>query len=440
MTLPAVTVGVLGHVAHGKTTLTAAITSLLARQGKNPTKALSPEEITNKFIFRLPEKHNWAEPMHAGTFVGWKGRTSHATLLCYQTERSSVVHFDLPGHVSRLDKIATRAAFLDVAVLVVSAQDGIQPQTREHLLAAAALGVSRWIIFLNYCDEPTDPEMLDLIEIELRSLLASSNVQPDEVSIIRGSALRAYQGDPQWQRPVWTLIEEVDRLTESIVRDLAAPPIFLVERAYEITRRRYGTFVGKLLQGVLDLRVLGHNALDLYGFSSLRDSREFIYLQHLITPTEPKTHAASAGVFGLLVCMLSRDEIFGGQVIALAGSLKTSRKFICQVKLLSTKEGGRKSPLAISFLSGARMQFFLHGAAVEGAVGIEWINPNNNPNASYTQPGDETAWKVELRYDLYLAPGMPFVIADGSDGLQPDPSKPRLWGGLIGYGKILSVV
>ena len=370
---PHVNVGTIGHVDHGKTTLTAAITSTLAQKGFAQAKAYA--DIDN-----APEEKA-------------RGITINTAHVEYETENRHYAHVDCPGHADYVKNMITGAAQMDGAIVVVSAADGPMPQTREHILLARQVGVPAIVVFMNKCDMVDDPELLDLVEMEVRDLLTQYEFPGDEIPIVRGSALKALEGDADYQTKILDLMKAVDDYIPLPERPIDQPFLMPVEDVFAIEGR--GTVVtGRVERGVLKRT----EEIEIIGF---RDSMKTIVTD--IEMFRKLLDEARAGDnVGLLLRGTKKDDVERGQVIAKPGSVKAHKKFKAEIYVLSKDEGGRHTP----FFNKYRPQFYFRTTDVTGEItlpeGVEMV-----------MPGDNIGLTVELITPVAMEKTMRFAIREG---------------------------
>ncbi|MFE7127163.1 elongation factor Tu [Streptomyces sp. NPDC057617] len=368
-TKPHLNIGTMGHVDHGKTTLTAAITKVLSARG---TSSFVPFDR----IDRAPEE-------------AARGITINISHVEYETDTRHYAHVDMPGHADYIKNMVTGAAQLDGAILVVSALDGIMPQTAEHVLLARQVGVNHIVVALNKADAGDD-ELTDLVELEVRELLTEHGYGGDAAPVVRVSGLRALEGDPRWTAAVEALLDAVDTYVPMPVRYTDAPFLLPVENVLTITGR--GTVVtGAVERGTVRVgdrvEVLGAGAETV--------------VTGLETFGKPMESAEAGDNVALLLRGMERDAVRRGHVVAAPGSLAPSRRFTAQVYVLSAREGGRTTPVT----SGYRPQFYIRTADVVGDIDLG--------EAAVARPGDTVALTVELGRDIPLEPGLGFAIREG---------------------------
>jgi elongation factor Tu len=377
-TKPHVNVGTIGHVDHGKTTLTSAITKVASEKG-------------------LATFVTYDEVAKASASAGRRDETKILTIATahveYSTEKRHYAHVDCPGHADYVKNMITGAAQMDGAILVVSAVDGPMPQTREHILLARQVNVPYIVVFLNKCDLVDDPELLDLVELEVRELLSQYDFPGDQVPVIRGSAMKALQGDPEAKQKIWELLDALDTYIPVPQRDVDKPFLMPVEDVFSITGR--GTVAtGRIERG----RVKVGDEVELVGFGAQRKT--------VVTGVEMFRKLLDEGVagdnVGLLLRGIEKDEVERGMVIAKPGSVTPHTKFESEVYVLTKEEGGRHTP----FFRGYRPQFYFRTTDVTGTVdlpeGVEMV-----------MPGDNTKMTIELITPIALEEGLRFAIREG---------------------------
>ncbi|MFC8141926.1 elongation factor Tu [Streptomyces paradoxus] len=368
-TKPHLNIGTMGHVDHGKTTLTAAITKVLADRGSG---AFVPFDR----IDRAPEE-------------AARGITINIAHVEYETDTRHYAHVDMPGHADYVKNMVTGAAQLDGAILVVSALDGIMPQTAEHVLLARQVGVDHIVVALNKADAG-DEELTDLVELEVRDLLTAHGYGGDSVPVVRVSGLKALEGDPRWTASIEALLDAVDTYVPMPERYVDAPFLLSVENVLTITGR--GTVVtGAVERGVVRVgdrvEVLG-GAVETV-------------VTGLETFGKPMEEAQAGDNVAMLLRGVPRDAVRRGHVVAAPGSVQPRRRFSAQVYVLSAREGGRTTPVS----SGYRPQFYIRTADVVGVVDLGEV--------AVARPGDTVAMTVELGRDMPLEPGLGFAIREG---------------------------
>jgi elongation factor Tu len=370
---PNVNIGTIGHVDHGKTTLTAAITTFLAKTGG--AKAKKYDEID-----AAPEEKA-------------RGITINTAHVEYETPNRHYSHVDCPGHADYIKNMITGAAQMDGAILVISANDGPMPQTREHILLARQVGVPHIVVYLNKCDLVDDPELLDLVELEARELLTKYQFPGDDIPFIRGSATKALAGDPAEEAKLTELMNAVDTFIPTPVRDVDKPFLLAVEDVFSITGR--GTVAtGRIERG----QVKVGEEVEIVG---LQDTRKTT-----VTGVEMYQKTLDSGMagdnVGVLLRGIDKTMIERGQVIAKPNSIKPHTKFNAEVYILSKEEGGRHTP----FFPGYRPQFYIRTTDVTGSIklpeGVEMV-----------MPGDNVAMEVELIQPVAVEEGMRFAIREG---------------------------
>jgi elongation factor Tu len=370
---PHVNVGTIGHIDHGKTTLTAAITKVLAERGNTQVKTF--DEIDN-----APE-----EKARGITIA-----TSHVE---YQTENRHYAHVDCPGHADYVKNMITGAAQMDGAILVVSAADGPMPQTREHILLARQVGVPYIVVFLNKADMVDDEELLELVEVEVRELLSEYEFPGDDIPFITGSALKALEGDPEAQEKILELAQALDDYIPEPQRDLEKPFLMPVEDVFSITGR--GTVAtGRIEQGVIHTG----DPVEIVGIKATNTT--------VVTGVEMFRKILDQGQAGDNVgCLLrgtKREEIERGQVLAQPRSITPHTKFRAEVYVLKKEEGGRHTP----FFTGYRPQFYFRTTDVTGVANLP-------EGVEMVMPGDNIAMEVELIQPIAMDQGLRFAIREG---------------------------
>ncbi len=371
---PHVNIGTIGHVDHGKTTLTAAITKVLAGKGQ-------AQYVAYENIDKAPEERA-------------RGITINITHVEYETDKRHYAHIDAPGHADYIKNMITGAAQMDGAILVVSAADGPMPQTREHILLAKQVNVPAMVVFLNKTDMVQDKEILDLVELEVRELLTKYGYPGDKTPIIRGSAMKALEGDPESVKSIEDLMTAVDEFIPTPVRDLDKPFLMPIEDVFTISGR--GTVVtGRIERGVIKV----NEEVEIVG---LKDTRKTVVTGIEMFKKQLQEGQAGDNV-GILIRGIERADVERGQVLAKTGSVKPHTDFEATVYILSKEEGGRHKP----FFSGYRPQFYIRTTDVTGEVtlpaGVEMVMPGDN-NVKIT---------VKLITPVALEDGMRFAIREG---------------------------
>ena len=370
---PHVNIGTIGHVDHGKTTLTAAISAHLA--GKNGN-----EKVDFANIDKAPEERE-------------RGITINTAHIEYSTEKRHYAHVDCPGHADYVKNMITGAAQMDGAILVIAATDGPMAQTREHILLARQVGVPRMVVFMNKCDMVDDPELLDLVEMEIRELLTEYGYDGDNTPIIRGSALKALEGDPAWTAKIDELMDAVDTWIPTPERDNDKPFLMSIEDVFTITGR--GTVVtGRVERGMLKL----NDEVEIVGLKPTKKT--------VVTGIEmfrKQLDFAEAGDnAGVLLRGISREDVERGQVLAKPGSVHPHKKFKAQVYVLSKEEGGRHTP----FFTNYRPQFYFRTTDVTGVITLP-------EGTEMVMPGDNVTMTVELIAPIAVENGTKFSIREG---------------------------
>ncbi|MFF0461292.1 elongation factor Tu [Streptomyces mexicanus] len=368
-TKPHLNIGTMGHVDHGKTTLTAAITKVLAERGGGTF-------VPFDRIDRAPEE-------------AARGITINIAHVEYETDTRHYAHVDMPGHADYVKNMVTGAAQLDGAILVVSALDGIMPQTTEHVLLARQVGVDHIVVALNKADAG-DEDLIDLVELEVRDLLTRQGYPGDSVPVVRVSGLRALEGDPRWTASIEALLDAVDTYVPMPERYLDAPFLLPVENVLTITGR--GTVVtGAVERGTVRVG----DRVEVLGAGT-----ETV-VTGLETFGKPMQEAQAGDNVALLLRGVPRDGVRRGHVVAAPGSVATRRRFTARVYVLSAREGGRRTPLS----TGYRPQFYLRTADVVGDVDLG--------EAAVARPGETVTMTVELGRPVPLEPGLGFAIREG---------------------------
>ncbi|MCL4353901.1 elongation factor Tu [Patescibacteria group bacterium] len=372
-TKPHVNIGTIGHVDHGKTTLTAAIATVLSKSGGAEAKKY--EDIDN-----APEEKA-------------RGVTINITHIEYETEKRHYAHIDAPGHADYIKNMITGAAQMDGAILVVSAPDGPMPQTREHILLAYQVGVPAMVVFLNKCDMVQDEELLDLVEMEVRELLTKYKYPGNDVPIIRGSALKALEGDATAEQAIKDLMAKVDEYIPTPERDIDKPFLMPVEDVFSIKGR--GTVVtGRVERGKVKV---GEN-VEIVGIKATKPT--------VVTGVEMFRKQLDEGQagdnVGLLLRGIEKEDVERGQVVSKPGSITPHKEFEAEAYILAKEEGGRHTP----FFNGYRPQFYIRTTDVTAEVtlpeGVEMV-----------MPGDNTKMKVKLISPIALEEGLRFAIREG---------------------------
>ena len=368
-----VNIGTIGHVDHGKTTFTAAITTCLAKKGQAAAMDYAS-------IDAAPEEKE-------------RGITINTAHVEYQTETRHYAHVDCPGHADYIKNMITGAAQMDGAILVVAATDGPMPQTREHILLSRQVGVPYIIVFLNKCDMVDDEELIDLVEMEVRELLNEYDFPGDDTPVIRGSALKALEGDPQWTPAIDELMEAVDTYIPTPTRDVDKPFLMPVEDVFTITGR--GTVAtGRVERGQLNL----NDELEIVGIKETQKTvaTGIEMFRKLLD------YAESGDNVGVLLRGINRDQIQRGQVLAKPGSVHPHTKFKGQVYVLSKDEGGRHTP----FFANYRPQFYFRTTDITGVIELP-------EGTEMVMPGDTVELTVELIHPIAIEQGTKFSIREG---------------------------
>ena len=371
---PHVNIGTIGHVDHGKTTLTAAISKVLA--GKNGN-----EQVDFANIDKAPEERE-------------RGITINTSHIEYSTDKRHYAHVDCPGHADYVKNMITGAAQMDGAILVIAATDGPMAQTREHILLSRQVGVPRMVVFMNKCDMVDDEELLELVEMEIRDLLTEYGYDGNNTPIIRGSALKALEGDPVWVAKVEELMDTVDSYIETPVRDTEKPFLMPIEDVFTITGR--GTVVtGRVERGQLKL----NDEVEIVG---LKEETKKTVVTGIEMFRKQLDYAEAGDNAGVLLRGVARDEVERGQVLAKPGTVTPHTKFKATVYVLTKEEGGRHKP----FFTNYRPQFYFRTTDVTGVIelpaGVEMV-----------MPGDNVEITVELIAPIAIENGTKFSIREG---------------------------
>ena len=372
-TKPHVNIGTIGHVDHGKTTLTAAITTVLASEGQ--AKAMDYAAID-----AAPEEKE-------------RGITINTAHVEYETAHRHYAHVDCPGHADYIKNMITGAAQMDGAILVVAATDGPMPQTREHILLSRQVGVPYIIVFLNKCDMVDDEELIDLVEMEVRDLLSEYEYPGDDTPIIRGSALKALEGDPQWTPAIHELLDTMDSYIPDPARETDKPFLMPVEDVFTITGR--GTVAtGRVERGQLNL----NDELEIIGIHETQKTvaTGIEMFRKLLD------YALAGDNIGVLLRGINRDQIERGQVLAKPGSVHPHKKFNAHVYVLTKDEGGRHTP----FFGNYRPQFYFRTTDITGVIELP-------EGTEMVMPGDNVEFTVELIHPIAIENGTKFSIREG---------------------------
>ena len=382
-----VNIGTIGHVDHGKTTLTAAITKRLAEKGQAEFKAYDQ-------IDGAPEEKA-------------RGITINTAHVEYKTAKRHYAHVDCPGHADYVKNMITGAAQMDGAILVVAATDGPMPQTREHILLARQVGVPKIVVFLNKCDMVDDEELIDLVEMEVRELLDEYGFDGDSCPIIRGSALKALEGDPAYEAKIDELMDAVDEYIPSPAREMDKPFLMSVEDVFTITGR--GTVAtGRVERGVLHL----NDEVEILGVKE--DTRKTVVTG--IEMFRKLLDEAQAGDnIGALLRGVQRTDIVRGQVLAKPGTVTCHKKFTAQVYVLTKDEGGRHTP----FFNNYRPQFYFRTTDVTGVISLP-------EGTEMCMPGDNVEMTIELIHPIAMEQGLTFAIREG--------------GRTVGSGRVATII
>ena len=378
---PHVNIGTIGHVDHGKTTLTAAITKLFGTF------------VDYADIDKAPEERE-------------RGITINTAHVEYETENRHYAHVDCPGHADYIKNMITGAAQMDGAILVVSATDGPMPQTREHILLSRQVGVPKIVVFINKCDMVDDPELIDLVEMEVRELLSQYDYDGDNAPVVRGSALKALEGDADAEQSIRDLMKAVDEYIDTPERDTDKPFLMSIEDVFTITGR--GTVVtGRVERGRLNL----NDEVELVG---LKDTRKTV-VTGIEMFRKQLDYAEAGDNAGVLLRGINREDVERGQVLAKPGSVTPHKEFKAEVYVLTKEEGGRHTP----FFNNYRPQFYFRTTDVTGEVvlpdGVEMV-----------MPGDNVTMTVKLIHSIAIENGTKFSIREG--------------GRTVGYGVVSEII
>jgi elongation factor Tu len=372
---PHVNVGTIGHVDHGKTTLTAAITLVLSKR------------VTGIEVRSFDSIDNAPEERERGITIA----TAHVE---YETENRHYAHVDCPGHADYVKNMVTGAAQMDGAILVVAATDGPMPQTREHILLARQVGVPYLIVFMNKVDLVDDEELLELVEMEIRDLLSQYEFPGDDIPVIRGSALLALNGEEKWEDGILELMESVDNYIPTPERDIDKPFLMPIEDVFSITGR--GTVVtGRIERGVVQTS----EQVDIIG---LHHEKRATTVTGVEMFRKILDRGEAGDNVGLLLRGVDKEEVERGMVVAKPGSVTPHTEFECEVYVLSKDEGGRHTP----FFKGYRPQFYFRTTDVTGDIELE-------EGVEMVMPGDNTRFKAKLIYPIAMEEGLRFAIREG---------------------------
>ena len=373
-TKPHVNIGTIGHVDHGKTTLTAAITKVLAEKG-------GAQFMDYNMIDKAPEERE-------------RGITINTSHVEYETAKRHYAHVDCPGHADYVKNMITGAAQMEGAILVVSAADGPMPQTREHILLARQVGVPAIVVFLNKSDQVDDPELIELVEMEVRELLSQYDYPGDEIPIVVGSALKALEGDPEQEANILKLMDAVDEYIPTPEHDLTKPFLMPVEDVFTITGR--GTVAtGRVERGVIKVG----DTVEIVG---LKEEKKQTVATGLEMFRKTLDQAEAGDNIGALLRGIERNEIERGQVLSKPGTIHPHTKFKGQVYVLTKEEGGRHTP----FFNGYRPQFYFRTTDVTGVAELP-------EGTEMVMPGDNITMDVELITPIAIEKGLRFAIREG---------------------------
>ncbi|MBP3059328.1 elongation factor Tu [Texas Phoenix palm phytoplasma] len=373
---PHVNIGTIGHVDHGKTTLTSAITHYLSLQGL-------AEKQDYEQIDKAPEEKK-------------RGITINATHVEYETQNRHYAHVDCPGHSEFIKNMITGAAQMDSSILVVSAADGVMPQTKEHILLAKQVGVPKILVFLNKCDLVDDEELLNLIEMDIKDILKENKFDYENVPIIRGSALKAIQGDEKYVKSIEQLLNALDQYIQEPVREINKPFLLPIEDVFTITGR--GTVAtGRVERG----QVKVGDSVEIVGIKETKQA--VVTGLEMFRKSLDENGALAGDNIGVLLRGISREQMERGQVLVKVGSIKPYSKFTAQMYVLTAKEGGRTT----SFTNNYRPQFYVRTTDVTGIIQIK------DPNIQLVMPGDLVEITVTLIHPIALEKGTKFAVREG---------------------------
>ncbi len=368
-----VNVGTIGHVDHGKTTLTAAITSVLAKKGG--ATLMKYDQID-----KAPEEKA-------------RGITISTAHVEYETDKRHYAHVDCPGHADYVKNMITGAAQMDGAILVVSAADGPMPQTREHILLARQVGVPAIVVYMNKCDQVNDDELLELVELEIRERLNEYKFPGDDIPIIKGSALKALEGDAKGEESIMELMKTIDEYIPSPVRDKDKPFLMPIEDVFSISGR--GTVVtGRIERGLVKVG----NEIEIVG---IKDTRKTVVTGIEMFKKELDQGEAGDNA-GCLLRGVDKEDVERGQVLAAPGTINPHKKFKCECYILKKDEGGRHT----AFLNGYRPQFYFRTTDVTGAITL-------SKGTEMIMPGDNASMEVELICPIAMEKGSNFAVREG---------------------------
>jgi len=368
-----VNIGTIGHVDHGKTTLTAAITAVLAKKG-------GAELMKYDQIDKAPEEKA-------------RGITISTAHVEYETENRHYAHVDCPGHADYVKNMITGAAQMDGAILVVSAADGPMPQTREHILLARQVGVPAIVVYMNKCDQVTDNELIELVEMEIRERLTEYKYPGDTIPIIKGSALKAMEGDAKAEQSIMDLMKATDTSIPSPVRDKDKPFLMPIEDVFSISGR--GTVVtGRIERGLVKVG----DEIEIVG---IRDTKKTVVTGIEMFRKELDQGEAGDNA-GCLLRGINKEDVERGQVLAAPGTITPHKKFKCECYILTKDEGGRHT----AFLNGYRPQFYFRTTDVTGAIALP-------KGTEMIMPGDNATMEVELISPIAMEKGSNFAVREG---------------------------
>ncbi|MDR0545849.1 MAG: elongation factor Tu [Mycoplasmataceae bacterium] len=384
---PHVNIGTIGHIDHGKTTLTAAICTYLAKKGLAQARDYAS-------IDSAPEEKA-------------RGITINTAHVEYETAKRHYAHVDCPGHADYVKNMITGAAQMDGAILVVAAGDGAMPQTREHILLARQVGVPRIVVFINKCDVVNDPEIQELVEMEIRDLLKSYGFDGDNTPVIKGSALQALQGNAEWEKKLDELMDAVDSYIPTPTREVDKPFLLPIEDIFTITGR--GTVVtGRVERG----KAVLNEEVEIVGFT--KEPRKSV-ITGIEMFRKQLDEALAGDNAGILLRGVDKADVQRGQVLAKPGSIKPYTKFKCQIYALKKEEGGRHTP----FVNGYRPQFYFRTTDVTGSINLK-------EGVEMVMPGDNAELSVELIAPVAIEKGSKFSVREG--------------GRTVGAGNVIEII
>ncbi|MFO0658256.1 MAG: GTP-binding protein [Polyangiaceae bacterium] len=415
---PQLNIATIGHYSHGKTTVAAAITRMIARRNAT-SRALRVSDIAKGSIQRVKDWNETVQVNHVG----------------YPLQGASVSHADCPGRRRGLRNTARGLHLTDVAVLVISAEEGIMAQSREHLIAARGAGVPNVVVFINKCDLLTEPEVLDLVEAEAREMVSDCGYNGDEIRVLRGAALPALQDDPTWSGTIEDLIDTLDQSSLIRVHDAEGPVLFAIDHLYSSLRTREGTELNYRVAGMLHRgRLVSGSKLDILHFTEGAPAAIAHVLEMEVFKEQRKSAVAGENV-GLVIHVITKASWYGRSnlrraVLSASNGAKLSRRFRCELRLFTQREGCRHSPI----FSGHQPTLYIRHQSIQGQIQLP-------PSHPIGHPGDRIAdVEIELERPCVAEEGMTFSVADGSDGYRLQLGGDPRWGGLFAIGKIAALL